>query len=83
MTLTMTLTKQNPTPSLFRRIRNILARLWQRIRITWQSENYPAWRMSLPNPLPRRTDAAAPTRQQKDIGKGAHSISADWRGLPS
>ncbi|MCX6926340.1 MAG: hypothetical protein NT154_24505 [Verrucomicrobia bacterium] len=78
----MKLTKQNTAPSVVRLIRDNLAQFWQRIRITWQSENNPAWRMSLPNPLPRRTDSAAPTRQQKDLGKGVHSISSDRHDSP-
>ena len=49
----MKLTRQNTSPSAARRLRDSLARLWHRLRDACQSDNYPAWMMYLPNPLPR------------------------------
>jgi hypothetical protein len=48
----MKATRQNPAPSVARRIRDNLALLRRWIRITWCGENYPAWKMYTPNPLP-------------------------------
>ena len=45
--------KPNTSSSFARRLCDSLALMWRRIHGTWQSENYPAWMMYLPNPLPR------------------------------
>jgi hypothetical protein len=79
----MKLTRQKTSPSVARRIQDNLTLLWQRIRITWRSEDYPAWMMSLPNPLPRGWKPIWPRqRANKRMSRRARSILWDQHGPP-
>jgi hypothetical protein len=63
----MKLTRQNTARSVARRLHDSLALTWRRILGAWQSENYPAWMLFLPNPLPRRWKPIWP-RQRANNG---------------
>jgi hypothetical protein len=53
--------------SFARQLWSSLALTWRSVWGTWQSENYPAWMIFLPNPLPRGWKPIWP-RQRANTG---------------
>jgi hypothetical protein len=48
-------------------MKKLIAQIWCRVRAAWRTENYPAWRLSLPNPLPRGHQEDQGNRAQRRL----------------
>jgi hypothetical protein len=77
--------KPKTSSSFARRLCESLALMWRRIHGTWQSENYPAWMMSLPNPPPPTWEPIWPRqRANKGMsGRGRVAIHRTGTARPS